>query len=98
MIEYDAMIELPRVKLRVTEATRSTVTGPCTSGSAVPRFSIWSCGMMVSPGSRLEGSASASARNSGKGCGVIMIGTGLLRLFVVLASGNVLLELASNQR
>ncbi len=37
----DAMIELPSVKLGVTEATSSTVTGPWAAGSAVPRFSIW---------------------------------------------------------
>ena len=41
---YDATIELPSVKLLVTEATRSTVTGPCKLGSAVPKFSIWISG------------------------------------------------------
>ena len=43
------------MKLLVTEATRSTVTGPCKLGSAVPKFSIWISGVIVSPGERLEG-------------------------------------------
>ena len=56
------MIELPRVKLLVTDSTRSTVTGP---ESAVPRFSTTMVGLIVSPACIREGTASPIARSSG---------------------------------
>ena len=43
---YVAMIELPRVKLLVSDSTRSTVTGP---ESAAPKFSSTMVGEIVSP-------------------------------------------------
>ena len=92
------MIELPRVKLLVTEATRSTVTGPCKLGLAVPKFWIWIIGATVSPGDSFDGSARESPLNSGSGLLVMRTATGLLILFAVLTSKVLFAASATNQR
>ena len=70
--------------------------GPCKLESAEPRFSIWICGLTVSPGERLAGSASAIARSSGSGWLVTCTATGVLRLFEWRTSGVLFDELARN--
>jgi hypothetical protein len=59
-----AMIELPSVKLLVSDSTRSTVTGP---ESAVPKFSSTIVGEIVSPACMWEGTARPMTRSSGNG-------------------------------
>ena len=68
------------MKLWVTEATRSTVTGPCRPGSAVPMFSMVMTGSIVSPGCILAGTPSPMARSSGNGPAASWTATGLLKL------------------